>query len=221
MGNRNSGHPVLIGQAGPLNGNRWTVHDALMIGRDSSCEIVIPDRHVSRFHIRLDLSDEMVTVEDLGSKNGTFINNIQVATPTPLKDGDDLSIAYIQQFVFLSSDSTLPLDSNLLQHGRRKNRLFVDPKSRRVWINEKEVLPPLSVPQFRMLQMLYHQPGTVVSRQELVLTIWGDMEAVGISEQALDALVRRLRERLTSADPNHEYIITVRGHGIRLENPEI
>jgi DNA-binding response OmpR family regulator len=109
----------------------------------------------------------------------------------------------------------------MLQHGHRKNRLFVDPKSRRVWINEKEVLPPLSVPQFRMLQILYNQPGTVVSRQELVLTIWGDREALGISEQALDALVRRLRERLAGADPNHEYIVTVRGHGVRLENPEI
>jgi len=221
MGNWNSGHPVLIGQAGPLNGNRWTVHDAMIIGRDPTCEIVIPDRQISRFHLRLDLSDEMVTVEDLGSKNGTYINNIQISGSTSLKDGDDLSIAYVQQFVFLSSDSTLPLDSNLLQRGRGKNWLFVDPKSRRVWINQKEVLPPLSVLQFSMLQILYNQPGTVISRQELVLHIWGNREAVGISEQALDALVRRLRERLAGADPNHEYIITVRGHGVRLENPEI
>ena len=89
-----------------------------------------------------------------------------------------------------------------------------------VWINEKEVLPPLSVPQFRMLQLLYNQPGKAVTRQELVLAIWGDGGAVGISGQALDALVRRLRERLSSIDPNYEYIITIRGHGIRLENPE-
>ena len=220
MGNRNSGHPVLIGQVGPLNGNRWTVSDALIIGRDPSCEIVIPDRQVSRFHARLDVTNDEVTVEDLGSKNGTFINNIQISEPTRLKDGDDLSVAYIQQFVFLSSDSTLPLESSYLQRDRGKTRLFVDPRSRRVWINEKEVLPPLSVPQFRMLQLLYNQPGKAITRQELVLAIWGDREALGISEQALDALVRRLRERLSSIDPNYEYIITIRGHGIRLENPE-
>ena len=220
MGNGILGHPVLIGQAGPLNGNRWTFHDAMIIGRDPTCEVVIPDRQVSRFHVRLDVKEDVVTVEDLGSKNGTFINNIQVSKPTSLKDGDELSIAYIQQFVFLSSDSTLPLDSRMLQYGHKKNRLFVDPKSRRVWINDKEVLPPLSVPQFRMMQILYSQPGMVVTRQDLVVAIWGDREALGISEQALDALVRRLRERLASADPNHEYIITVRGHGIRLENPE-
>ena len=38
-------------------------------------------------------------------------------------------------------------------------------------------------------------------------------------EQALDALVRRLRERLASVDPQHTYLITVRGHGLRLDNP--
>lgn len=221
MGIKNSGQPVLIGQAGPLNGNRWTVHDALMIGRDPDCEIVIPDRQVSRFHVRLDLKDEIVTIEDMGSKNGTFVNNIKISNPTLLADGDEVSIAYIQQFIFLSSDSTLPLDSNIQQAGNKKNKLILDPKSRRVWVNEKEILPPLSVPQFRMLQTLYNQSGSVVSRQELVMAIWGDSEAVGISEQALDALIRRLRERISSVDSKHEYIITVRGHGIRLENPEL
>ena len=40
-----------------------------------------------------------------------------------------------------------------------------------------------------------------------------------IPEQALDALIRRLRDRLASVDPSHTYIITVRGHGLRLDNP--
>ena len=38
-------------------------------------------------------------------------------------------------------------------------------------------------------------------------------------DQALDALIRRLRDRLAEADPGHEYVVTVRGHGLRLENP--
>ncbi len=42
-----------------------------------------------------------------------------------------------------------------------------------------------------------------------------------ISEQALDALVRRLRDRIAHVDSSHEYIVTVRGHGLRLENPPI
>jgi DNA-binding winged helix-turn-helix (wHTH) protein len=42
---------------------------------------------------------------------------------------------------------------------------------------------------------------------------------VGVSEQALDALIRRLRDRLAAIDPTHTYVVTVRGHGLRLDNP--
>jgi DNA-binding winged helix-turn-helix (wHTH) protein len=70
-----------------------------------------------------------------------------------------------------------------------------------------------------MLQALYEQQGNVVSRQDIIATAWGEENSQGVSEQALDALVRRLRDRLSEFDPNHEYIITVRGHGLRLENP--
>ena len=48
--------------------------------------------------------------------------------------------------------------------------------------------------------------------------VWEDEEASGVSEQALDALVRRLRTRLQEFDPKHDYIVTVRGYGLRLEN---
>ena len=44
-----------------------------------------------------------------------------------------------------------------------------------------------------------------------------DAEEV-ISEQAIDALVRRLRERLAELDPGHAYVLTVRGHGFRFQN---
>ncbi len=50
--------------------------------------------------------------------------------------------------------------------------------------------------------------------------IWGQEQLYEISEQALDALVRRLRERLQSVDKSFDYIKTVRGHGLRLENPD-
>jgi DNA-binding response OmpR family regulator len=42
-----------------------------------------------------------------------------------------------------------------------------------------------------------------------------------VSDQALDALIRRLRERIAALDPEREYISTVRGHGIRLDNPAL
>jgi DNA-binding response OmpR family regulator len=69
------------------------------------------------------------------------------------------------------------------------------------------------------LELLFDNQERVVSRDELASIVWKDQEAIEVSEQALDALIRRLRERLTSIDPDFTYIATVRGHGLRLTNP--
>lgn len=212
--------PVLIGQTGPLNGTRWVIEHDLMVGRDPSCDVVISDRQVSRFHARFILNEDGVILEDLGSKNGTFRNGERMEEPQLLTDGDLLQVSLAQHFVFLSSDATVPLgfDPGLIKP-EDKSPLTLDIRSRRVWVRGKEVLPPLSVPQFRLLQTLFDQNGQVVERQELIHSIWGEDEAVGVSEQAFDALVRRLRDRLAMLDPTHVYIVTVRGHGLRLDNP--
>jgi DNA-binding response OmpR family regulator len=66
--------------------------------------------------------------------------------------------------------------------------------------------------------LLYQDPGRVCSRDEVVEAVWPEDDRAGISEQAIDALARRLRERLTEADPTTQYVVTVRGHGFRVEN---
>lgn len=213
--------PVLIGQTGPLNGQRWQIDHEILVGRDPSCEVMISDRQVSRFHARLTPGVDGVLLEDLGSKNGTYYNSNRLEEPVVLSDGDVIQISLVQHFVFLSSDATVPLEFEMpLEKAEPAQQLLhLDIRSRRVWLGEGELVPPLSVPQFRLLQILYEQQGKVVERQELINFIWGEQEAVGVSEQAFDALVRRLRDRLAVIDSSHVYIITVRGHGLRLENP--
>ena len=58
----------------------------------------------------------------------------------------------------------------------------------------------------------------MVSRDEIVRAVWPDAVEGGVSEQSIDALVRRLRERLAELDPEHQYLVTMRGHGFRFEN---
>ncbi len=211
--------PVLIGQSGILNGVCWPLEGTILIGRDPECNVVISDRQVSRFHARINLTPDGVVLEDLGSKNGSCLNGAQVNEPAFLQDGDLIQIALVQQFVFLSSDSTLPMDQRSRLNASGKGKLRLDPRSRRVWVGEEELIPPLSVPQFNLLNLLYNQAGDVVSRQDLMLAVWGEEEAISVSDQAMDALIRRLRYRIEEKDPDHTYIITVRGHGVRLDNP--
>jgi DNA-binding winged helix-turn-helix (wHTH) protein len=193
----------------------------VVVGRDATCDIVIPSRQVSRQHARFTLTSKGVVIEDLGSKNGTHCNGQSIESSTLLKDGDVIQIALAQQFVFLSSDATLPLDTveHLEAVSSSRNKLCLDKRSRQVWIGDVEVTPPLSVSQFHLLEMLYENEGQVVPRKEIIASIWGAENAIEVSEQALDALVRRLRDRLAALDPENPYIITIRGHGLKLENP--
>ena len=213
--------PMLVAQEGLLNGQRWALRNRLIIGRDGSCDIVVADRQVSRRHARITPTPNGILLEDLGSKNGTNRNGEPLSDPVILLDGDSIQIALAQTFLYLSSDATLPLDGEPFYPSTLKaGRLRVDKRSHRVWINNLEVTPPLSMSQFKMLELLYENQGRVVSRQQLIEVVWGSEEAIQVTEQALDAMVRRLRERLADMDATHEYIVTVRGHGLRLDNPE-
>jgi hypothetical protein len=209
--------PYLIAQSGPLQGERWILQrDRFLIGRGPECDIVVPDRQISRQHARLSRTADGIQVEDLGSKNGTHVNGARIEAPTLLQDGDVVQVAFTLELVFVSHDATLPLEGTAFG---RVGRLRMDARSHQVWLAGKEIAPPLSAPQYRLLEVLYRQPSRVVPREEVIGHVWPDAAGAGVSEQAVDALVRRLRDRLAELDPDGAYIVTVRGHGFRLDNP--
>lgn len=207
--------PVVVAIQGPLDGRRWEIQDELIIGRGEDCQIQIDDRQVSRHHARLRLVDGKIILEDLASKNGTFLGGKLIEESVPLTDASLFQIAIIYKFVFYCSDATMPMEDLIPPLSGSATKLVVDEKSRRVWVLGKEITPPLSAPQFRLLSELVSHSGRVIPRNELIRAIWADEEAEGVSEQALDALIRRLRDRLAEMDPSHNYIVTVRGHGLR------
>jgi DNA-binding response OmpR family regulator len=211
--------PVLIAQTGRLRGTRWPLNgEQFLIGRGSDCNLMIADRQVSRHHAVLRRRSEGYWIEDLGSKNGTHVNGSPIAGPSLLQDGDVIHVALAVQLTYVGTEATVPLSiSDASEMGLGKLRM--DPQAHRVWIASTELDPPLSPPQYRLLSLLYHNPDRVVSREEVVANVWPDTEIAGVSEQAIDALVRRLRNRLVELDPEGDYVITVRGHGFRLRNP--
>ena len=207
--------PMLIVYEGELEGRRWVIdQDHVTIGRGSDCDIVLPERQVSRYHVQIERQDGGYLLRDLGSKNGTCVNGEEVGDrPYYLKDGDEIQIALCVKMGFIGADATLPLELTGASRG-----LHVDRAARRVFIGGHELTPPLSVAQYRLLELLLDREGKVVSRDAIVATVWAEEEEMGITEQAIDALVRRLRDRIAALDPDHAYIVTVRGHGFRLDN---
>ncbi len=62
------------------------------IGRSPECEYVLDDARVSRRHARLDLDENGITIEDLGSANGVIVNGLRIDAPTRLAGGDAISL---------------------------------------------------------------------------------------------------------------------------------
>jgi DNA-binding winged helix-turn-helix (wHTH) protein len=67
-----------------------------VIGRDPHAEVVIRANEVSRHHARLLVSGASVTLEDLGSKNGTFVGKQRVSAPMEVRAGDEILIGTIR-----------------------------------------------------------------------------------------------------------------------------
>lgn len=63
-----------------------------LIGRDVECTIRVDLPSISRRHARIRVAGEAATIEDLGSKNGTVLGDLPIATPTALRDGDRIQI---------------------------------------------------------------------------------------------------------------------------------
>ncbi len=90
------------GQSRPLAAGEY------VIGRDPSAAIWIESSLVSRRHARIVVSESSVTIEDLGSRNGTFVNGRRLDALSPLASGDEVRIGPDRLVVFTASaiDST-------------------------------------------------------------------------------------------------------------------
>jgi DNA-binding winged helix-turn-helix (wHTH) protein len=68
---------------------------AYVVGRDADVEIRLDASTVSRRHARIVISDELMTLEDVGSKNGTYRGDERVHDAVPLADGDSIRIGSV------------------------------------------------------------------------------------------------------------------------------
>ena len=101
--------PVLVVNEGELIGHRWTLtKDEMLLGRGNDADIVLPERQVSRYHLKIHHRDGRYVLEDLDSKNGTFLNGKQVEGSVPLQDGDEIQVALRVRLLFVGTDATCP-----------------------------------------------------------------------------------------------------------------
>lgn len=92
---------VMRGVSGPTFGKTFGVVGALTMGRSSECDIAVASDEISRHHAKLQVVPDGVMVEDLGSANGTFVNNQRVHGASLMKPGDELRLDTVR-FMLMS-----------------------------------------------------------------------------------------------------------------------
>ncbi len=81
---------TLTAETGPLAGLSFGVDRSLVMGRSLESDIAVVSPHVSRQHARLDLDGDQLTLEDLGSANGTVVNGRPLNGRCALHNDDEI-----------------------------------------------------------------------------------------------------------------------------------
>ena len=186
------------GREHPLTG------EAITIGRAVENDVVITSKRVSREHARVRCEGRRVMLEDLGSTNGTFLNDERVLTPVQLRDEDRIKIGDVT-LIFHDPDITFrdtpfpELELDVAAGVARVDRRLVG----------------LSAKEFALLVHLYEHRGHVCSKDDIGNAVWPEYQE-GVYDYQVENLVRRLRSKLEPDPANPQLLLTMRGLGYKL-----
>ncbi|MFI2709562.1 FHA domain-containing protein [Micromonospora sp. NPDC018662] len=81
--------PLLTVSGGAMRGLSFRIGRGVqVIGRAPTADVVLPDPHLSRRHASVQATPEGVVLTDLGSTNGTWLNDTRITGSVPISDGD-------------------------------------------------------------------------------------------------------------------------------------
>lgn len=98
--------PYLVCLAGGDLGRPYPVpQQALTIGRSTSSDMTVDNAGVSRVHARIERTEDVIAIEDLGSANGTHVNGERLTERHVLRDGDRIQFGTMSVFRFAFLDA--------------------------------------------------------------------------------------------------------------------
>jgi hypothetical protein len=186
--------------------------EQLVLGRAPECDIVVEGRLISRQHATISRIGTTYTLEDLASHNGTSVNGRRISGPWTLRDGDQIELGGVGQLTFVDGDAT-----STRPHAPALG-VWIDRAAQDVWVDGQRLSPQLSPAQFKLIAALATRIDQVYSRAEIVAAIWPDVTD-GVSDEAIDALIKRVRARLAEVPGGQRYLATLRSRGLMLHSP--
>jgi len=186
------------GRDHPLSG------DDVVIGRAIQSDIVVTSRRVSREHACLRREGWRVVLEDLGSTNGTFLNDERILDPVELRDDDRIRVGDV---TFVFHDPAITIRETPFP------QLEVDVAAGVMRLDRRRI--DLSPKEFALLAYLHEQCGQVCSKDEIGLAVWPEYEGE-VYDYQIENLVHRLRQELEYDPSEPQLLVTVRGLGYKL-----
>jgi DNA-binding response OmpR family regulator len=202
---------LLIQQADGLMQELPLEAERVILGRAEGCDIILPGQLISRRHASISRVDKHYVLEDLNSHNGTTINGQRLTGPWQLHDGDCIELGGLRRLFFVDDDATSTRPQ------APATGIWLDEAAQDVWVDGQRLYPRLSPAQFSLLQLLVAQAGRVCTRAEIVAAIWPNT-ADGVSEDAIDSVIKRVRARLSEVPRGDRYVRNVRGRGLILSS---
>jgi DNA-binding winged helix-turn-helix (wHTH) protein len=201
--------PRLVIEDGLNKGDEYIVRKPVtLIGRNESCDLIVSDPLVSRRHCQILWDGVYCTVEDLGSTNGTYVNGQRLTAAYALRPGDRLQIADVI-FNFADPQATLI--------GHKWPKLKIERPAKRVSVNGE--LIELSTKEYALLLYLDEHSDRICSKEELTKAVWPEYQG-DVFDYQVESLIKRLRQKLEPEAEESHLVVTIRGRGYRLINPE-
>lgn len=215
--------PCLLLYSGPDAGRRFDLEPGPQyIGRAIDAQVRVEAAGVSRQHAQLLIGTGLALISDMGSANGTWVNDQRVAVPTALKDGDLVRLSNVVLRFHASNNLDLLLHDRIYRQATVDtgtgafNRRFLQDALRQACARARRQSQPVSVvtydlDHFKAVNDRYGHPGgdmvlrvvTTVARAELrdcdVLARMGGEEFVVLLEGAGLAGAVEVAERIRAA----------------------
>jgi hypothetical protein len=190
--------------ADPTGREHHLTGDSIVIGRAVENDIVVTSKRVSREHARVWRDGWRVMLEDMGSTNGTFLNDERLLSPTALRDEDRIKVGDVV-LTFHDPDVTFR-DTPFPE-------LEVDVAAGVVRVDRRAV--SLAPKEFALLAYLYERRGEVCSKDDIGIAVWPEYQE-GVYDYQVENLMRRLRSKLESDPSDPQMLLTMRGLGYKL-----
>lgn len=200
--------PVLIALRDDIQPGMLTLEtDICVIGRAESCQIIIPDKAISRIHATIERNGPHCYLHDANSANGTYANGKRIHEKHLLKDQDEIGLGPGASLLrFEDAEATAQILPRLNYEGQ----------TMQFFLNNKPI--QLTLNEFRLLYHLYQHSGDICLRDKCAEAVWQRAYDPGPDDEGLDKLVVKLRKKLADLSPEaREMLVTRRGLGFQLD----